>query len=105
MKTNIDYKNKAATILKTTREHAGKSQQDMAKLLNHDRSTIISWECGKTFPKLPEVLKWLDYLKVNESIMVSDCNTDILWELRKLAVESVELIDRERKYENEDFET
>ena len=105
MRNNIYYENKAATILKTTREHAGRTQQDMAKLLNHDRSTIISWECGKTFPKLPEVSKWLDYLKVNESIMVSDCNEDILWELRKHAVESIELIDRERKCENEDYKT
>lgn len=97
MRTTLDYANKAATILKTTREHAGKTQEEMASLMGHHRTTIISWECGNTFPTFPEVLKWFDYLKVNESILSSDCNMDLLWEIRKSAQEVIDLIDEERK--------
>lgn len=43
--------------LKAARINANMTQKEAAKLLNVDKSTIISWENGKTQPKYTQFVK------------------------------------------------
>ncbi|MDY3812148.1 helix-turn-helix transcriptional regulator [Eubacterium sp.] len=43
--------------LKAARVNADMTQEEAAKLLNVDKSTIASWENGKTQPKYNQAIK------------------------------------------------
>ena len=98
---NIDYQNRAATILKITRETSGKSQSEMAKLMGVTRQTINSWECGYTFPTFPDVILWFDILHLSGTIINDCCKNNVLDDIKIHAEEIIKVINTNRSTKNE----
>jgi putative transcriptional regulator len=63
---------KVRNEIKTYRSERGLTQQELAKLVNVSRQSIISIEQGRYVPSLPLALKFAQ---------VFDCATDDLFEL------------------------
>ena len=93
---NIQYQYKAASILKDTRKASGKKQEEMAKLMGVTKQTIISWEKGYTFPKLPDVIMWFDILHIDGSIINKHSTDTVLSQIIKEAQTIIDIAERER---------
>ena len=50
------------TRIKQLREEFGMTQEDLAKQLHVDRSTVCSWELGRINPSLPMAVRLADAL-------------------------------------------
>lgn len=99
MITLIEYQNKAANILKITREQSGKTQKEVADLIGVTRQTINNWECGYTFPDFPLVLKWFDILnlKIDDSFFSNFNDDEVLEHIKNQASAIVDVIENHMK--------
>lgn len=66
-----------ANNLKHLRIEKGYTQQELAKLLGKDYSTIGKWELGQRFPVMKDVLKISEIFNVPLETLV---NNDIIYE-------------------------
>ena len=102
MKTSLDYKMKATNIIRMTRADSGKSQEEMAKLMGCCRNTIDNWENGKSYPTLPDVIKWFEVLHLDGSIINSECSADLLHTIESCADNIIQIIQDKRSDEFEE---
>jgi transcriptional regulator with XRE-family HTH domain len=56
--------------LKKTRKERGATQDDIAKLLNIDRSTVASWEIGRAIPDINTLCELAKYYKVSTDYLL-----------------------------------
>lgn len=62
--------------LKAARVNAGLTQEEAAKSMNIDRTTLINWEKGKTFPKATQLMGLCDiYNAPMDDIFLSSQST------------------------------
>ena len=60
----MDYEQRIADLLKSSRESAGISIRSMAKAMNVAPTTIQNWECGYSQPKTTNIMQWFDVLDI-----------------------------------------
>lgn len=54
-----------AAALREIRKRAGLSQEDLARMVGVERSTVTKWESGQNAPALPTLAKLADVLGVS----------------------------------------
>lgn len=62
-------------ILSEQRKRKGMKQDDVAKILNIDRSTVAKWENGITYPRPPMLTKLAKTLNVTEGDIIEAITT------------------------------
>lgn len=60
--------------LKAARTNAGLTQKELGKLINRSETTIVSWETGKTIPRMTDFDELCRVLNVNKNDLVLPSN-------------------------------
>lgn len=78
--------------LKRLRENAGLTQQQVADILNIDRSTYAYYETGKTYPSITSLKKLAKIFNVNYDVLIDGTSKYVMSDNR-VQYKTVELSD------------
>lgn len=81
-------------IIRQHRQQQGLTQQQLAKLVNVNRKTVISWEKGEFYPKGPNLIKLNEVLGVNLAQNPSSKVTELKRQMEDLNKQSAQLIEK-----------
>ncbi|MED3508043.1 helix-turn-helix transcriptional regulator [Bacillus velezensis] len=67
---------KLGTLLRSTRERAGLSQEHLAELLHRSRSCISKFENDKKSLDVPTYVRWMEATNAKEAMIATLCGID-----------------------------